>query len=72
MTQMNYYYGQNAESQMLKLDNDDKYLAMMNSESEMVFQNGSDSKLFAWLGTAATKDPTTVYAQTDDESLVGT
>lgn len=44
----------------------------MVPEREFVFQNGSDSSLFAWLGTMDSVNKTTVYVQTNDESLVGT
>lgn len=47
-------------------------LARMDPEREFVFQNGTDAKLFAWLGTVNTSNKTTVYVQTNDESLVGT
>jgi hypothetical protein len=45
---------------------------MMDSEKEFIFQNGSTAKYFANLGSGNTTNSTTVYVQTNDESLVGT
>jgi hypothetical protein len=42
------------------------------TEKEFVFQNGSAAKYFSWLGAGSTSNISTVYVQTNDESLVGT
>lgn len=45
---------------------------MMDGEREFIFQNGSSTAGFAWLGTGSSVNQTTIYVQTDDENLVGT
>lgn len=72
LTQMDYFYGQWAKSYDIRKESKDKVLVAMNPEQEFIFQNGTSSKLFAWLGNGNTTNSTTVYVQTNDESLVGT
>lgn len=72
LTAMDYFYGQRFKSYDIKKESREKILAKMSSEKELVFQNGSDSKLFAWMGAPNTDNATKVFVQTNDESLVGT
>lgn len=51
ITQMDYFYGQRTKSYDLIKTGQQNILAKMDPEREFVFQNGTDSKLFAWLGT---------------------
>lgn len=76
MTQMDYFYGQRAKSYNMR--NEPSYkqravqiLAQMDREREFVFQNGSKCDRFAWLDSGDFNKNTTVWVQTNDESLVG-
>lgn len=44
----------------------------MTNGMEYVFQNGSSSSLFSWIGNKNLTDNSTLYVQTNDESMVGT
>lgn len=72
LTQLDYFYGQNAKTQTMKDQNLDKIVSMMDKEKEYVFQNGSVCSAFTWLGVQGSSDWTNIYVQTNDESLVGT
>jgi hypothetical protein len=50
LTQLDYFYGQNAQSKTTKDQNLDKIVSMMDREKEYVFQNGSQCSAFSWLG----------------------
>ncbi len=51
LTQMDYFYGQRVKTYDIRKENRDKIFAKMDSEREIVFQNGTSSALFANLGT---------------------
>jgi predicted transcriptional regulator len=69
---MDYFYGQRQKSYDLIKSGVQSVLSKMTPEQEFVFQNGTNSKLFAWLGTNTVANKTIVYVQTNDEALVGT
>jgi hypothetical protein len=69
---MDYFYGQWAKSYDMRTENKDKVLVMMDPEREYTFQNGTSASYFSWLGKGNTTNSTTLYVQTNDESLVGT
>lgn len=50
LTSLDYFYGQFYSSYDIKKDNAQKVLSRMTTEKELVFQNGTDSKNFAWMG----------------------
>lgn len=77
LTQMDYFYGQYKKSYNFR--NEPSYktravnvFAQMNAEKEFVFQNGSSAENFAWLDNGDLNNQTTVWVQTNEESLVGT
>lgn len=47
MTQMDYFYGQRTKTYDLSDYNYDKYIQLMDDETEFVFQNGTSTALFA-------------------------
>jgi hypothetical protein len=44
----------------------------MDEERESVFQNGSTCSSFAWLDSGDINKDTTLWVQTDEETMVGT
>lgn len=56
LTQMDYFYGQRVKSYDIRKENRDKILAKMDSEREIVFQNGTSSVKFANMGTGDTSN----------------
>lgn len=73
---LTYFYGQKQNTFDLVKSGYSNILSKMSPEKEFVFQNGSDTKLFAWLGTSnsssTVNNKTNLFVQTNDESLVGT
>jgi hypothetical protein len=61
LTAMEYYYGQWADTYDIRIENQDKVLAMMNSEREFIFQNGSTTGDFVKFGTKNLTDNYTIY-----------
>jgi hypothetical protein len=77
LTQMDYFYGQRKKSYNFRDEPSYKVrasnvYAQMNSEKEIVFQNGTSCDKFAWLDQGDINKDTTVWVQTDEENLVGT